>query len=893
MKTLSTLLIVSASSLLWGQAPVQVCIGDDTTACNGQAVEINHCQSASSSTGLVLNNSLQVNLGDDSFSGAIPLGFNFSFYGQTYSQVLIGSNGILSFDLSKANGICQWALAGVTLPNTSLTSAKNTAMLCYQDLNPSNPNSGPIRYQTVGQAPNRKFVVLYDGVTMFACTNSCAYISIILSEGTNQIEVHIGSKGSCPTWNNDLAIQGTQDNLGLMAHIPLGRNNAQWTAQQDGMRWTPLTSSNTSAYTVQPIPYLNVFTPSNNLVWKSTTGQSYPYNGGLLNVTLLPPGTSGYYLEGTSCGVSTGVVSDTTYITRTNFQVSASANDALCGSNNGTVIAQANSGYAPYTYSWSGQSSQSNVLMNVSPGTYTATITDATGCVASASATVGTAPAVVSIAKQDITCFGENNGSALATIVPAGNNVTYLWDDPQAQSTSQIGGLAPGTYTCTVQSDNGCSGQATVSITEPASINPQVQNIIDVDCHGKNNGAAEVSVSGGQAPLSYTWSGSNQTGAQANNLFAGNQHVTVTDANGCEEDVTFQLSEPDALSFAHVSPDTSVCKEDEIILSVSPQGGSSNYAVEWSLNGQIIHVGNTMPISNHGSSSVYEIELREACGSAPANEQIVVKTHTPIEINFASIQSNYCAPATIALENISSPLADVATTFVELGKQSFELNGDQELHAFIENHGWVSMEVMTRSVHGCVYQASLNNVVEVLKAPEARFIFPNNPVKTANTLARVMNYSKDAADYEWFAPDASPNYSTELTPSFSFPNEEGSYPVDLIVWAENGCSDTAYGDFLVNDGLLVWAPTAFTPDGNNINATWKLVVDGVVPGTFHVEIFDRWGSKVFETANPDEGWDGTDHGRPLPSGSYTWNARMEGIHQSGSINQQGNIMLLK
>ncbi|TAF87430.1 MAG: hypothetical protein EAZ48_03590 [Flavobacteriia bacterium] len=89
------------------QGPVTLCLGQDATVCPGQAVIINNCNTGTTpgtAAGLYLNAPTNVQLSDDSWSGSVAIGFPFSFYGNTYSQCVIGSNGIVSFNLSNAGG---------------------------------------------------------------------------------------------------------------------------------------------------------------------------------------------------------------------------------------------------------------------------------------------------------------------------------------------------------------------------------------------------------------------------------------------------------------------------------------------------------------------------------------------------------------------------------------------------------------------------------------------------------------------------------------------------------------------------------------------------------------------------------------------------------------------
>ena len=199
-----------------------ICLGDDVTVCGGSLV-IEDCSSSGSNItgGINLNSPTVIpTLSDDSFSGPVPIGFNFVFYGNSFNQCTIGSNGIISFNMANANGYCPWALGGVgTLPSAGTAVTLNAIMPAYQDMNPSagvSPN-GNIQYQTIGTAPNRKLVILYREIGAFSCgISECNYIGIILYETSNDIEVHIGKKTVCGTWNGGLAIQGIQN------------SNAEW-----------------------------------------------------------------------------------------------------------------------------------------------------------------------------------------------------------------------------------------------------------------------------------------------------------------------------------------------------------------------------------------------------------------------------------------------------------------------------------------------------------------------------------------------------------------------------------------------------------------------------------------------------------------------------------------
>ena len=65
----------------------------------------------------------------------------------------------------------------------------------------------------------------------------------------------------------------------------------------------------------------------------------------------------------------------------------------------------------------------------------------------------------------------------------------------------------------------------------------------------------------------------------------------------------------------------------------------------------------------------------------------------------------------------------------------------------------------------------------------------------------------------------------------------------------------------------VYIPDAFTPwDNNGINDTFRVTTANLK--LFKMEIYNRWGAKVFETSDPKEGWNGKYDGEPAPAGAY-------------------------
>jgi len=196
----------------------------------------------------------QVFLGDDVHSGVVPIGFDFCYFGADYNQCVISSNNYITFDLFKAFAWSPWAT--VPVPTTTPIEVMNSVLSPWQDVNPG--VGGAIYYQTIGSAPNRRFVVSFENVPMFSCTGILYNSQIILREGSNCFETHIADKVFCPTWNNGNSVHGIHDGTGLAANIYPGRNNTAWNATAEGTLWTPdcapcMTASSPTCY-VSPLP---------------------------------------------------------------------------------------------------------------------------------------------------------------------------------------------------------------------------------------------------------------------------------------------------------------------------------------------------------------------------------------------------------------------------------------------------------------------------------------------------------------------------------------------------------------------------------------------------------------------------------------------------------------
>jgi gliding motility-associated-like protein len=877
-----------------GFSQVQICLGTDTTVCQGQQVQITNCNSPSG--GLFMNAPSTVSLSDDSWSPAVSMGFTFNFYGTNYTQCVIGSNGIVSFNISNAGGYCPWSLNGTPLPTPSVTGALNSAMVSYQDLNPANSNSGPVQYQTIGTAPNRKFVVLYNGVTMFSCTNSCAYIGYIFYESTNVIEMFIGEKGSCSSWNGGLAIQGTENSPGSVAHITPGRNNTVWTASQDGRRWTPTAPNNTNNYTITQIPYVNINAPGGNMQWQNTLGQTFPYNNGVLNINVVPPGTTGYFLTGTSCGVSVGAISDTSFITRVSVNANATATTDYCSGGSGTATANPLQGSAPFQYLWSPGGQTTQTAVNLVAGSYQVLVTDDNGCTKTVNVTVPNSGATYSGSTTQVSCPGGSDGTAYAEMTPVLGTVSYNWYDAGGQTTQTATGLSAGIYHCIVSSSVGCVDTVEVTVTEIPAMVSQIMTQQNVSCNSGSDGVIAVSVTGGTSPYTYSWSTASTNSPLNSSLPAGTHTVTITDGNNCVISTTATIGEPTALSITSLTSDQIICPENSTTLTVQGAGGSSAYTYTWTENGAVIGTGSSIVVDPANSGTVYCVTLSEACGSPVADSCLTITFPTTIVPSFVPDIDWACQPGRFTFTNNSNNAGEIETVLVEFGDGQQEvIQGDSSFTHDYANPQAYTMNVVVTSIYGCVYSANFPGIVNVIAKPEADFNISSNPTTIFETTVIMQDKSTaGVVSWKWSSPGSVPTTSTQENPSFDFPDGiVANYPIQLIVETPEGCVDTVNKILVVNSDILFFAPNAFTPDGDEYNQTWNFSVNGVDEFNFELLIFNRWGELIWETHDINSEWDGTYHGRIVPAGAYTWVARVKDVYTDKKKEFNGTIQVLE
>ncbi len=301
-----------------------------------------------------------------------------------------------------------------------------------------------------------------------------------------------------------------------------------------------------------------------------------------LSATGLPAGT--YTVTVTDSIGCTNTASATVTGPAVPLVPTASTTPVACFGGNGTATVTPAGGALPYSYSWSSGAATATAT-GLAAGTYTATVTDAAGCVRTAPATVvGPAtPLSVSTAPSSINCAG-STGTATATPVGGTGPYAFSWSTVPVQTGATAAGLLPGTYTVTVTDAAGCTAVSTVTMAGPSTPVAAGGSATAAVCYGAP-GSATLTPLSGTGPFTYSWVGSTGTTATAA-LSAGIYTGIVTDVWGCADSVVLTISQPAQLFATAVNTTIPKCFYDPAGTATGAAlGGTPPYAYAWSTGG--------------------------------------------------------------------------------------------------------------------------------------------------------------------------------------------------------------------------------------------------------------------------------------------------------------------
>jgi hypothetical protein len=281
-----------------------------------------------------------------------------------------------------------------------------------------------------------------------------------------------------------------------------------------------------------------------------------------------------------------------------------------------------------YTYAWSTGANTPNIN-NLSPGTYTLTVSAGGTCTETAEFEVPDDPLEPNVnATATASTCELPNGSISLSVSGGQGPYTFLWST--GATTQNLNNIPAGAYAVTVTGANGCSRVENIDVDNtnpPFSINGNV--LANTTCIG-GNGSISTSVSP-PGNYTYTWS----TGANTpniNGLTAGTYTVTVSAGGACVESAEFEVPDEPNTPNIFANPTGSICELPNGSINLSVSGGVAPYAYLWSNGATSQNLFNI-------SSGSYTVTVTGANGCSSTEEVFVENENPPIDI-FANIQPN-------------------------------------------------------------------------------------------------------------------------------------------------------------------------------------------------------------------------------------------------------------
>ncbi|NVK63222.1 MAG: gliding motility-associated C-terminal domain-containing protein [Flavobacteriales bacterium] len=486
------------------------------------------------------------------------------------------------------------------------------------------------------------------------------------------------------------------------------------------------------------------------------------------------------------------------------------------------------------------------------------------------------------------TCNGDADGE-----IHVDNNlaVEYSFDGGTTwQADSFLLNVSAGSYSACSRTALGCVLCETVTIVDPA----QVLLTVSSDTTICENGTAQLSASAtGGTTWDFYWS--HTTDLNGNQSVSPLVNTTYTvyaqNENGCESlplDIDVSLHPP--LS-GTISIFDSICPGFSSDLSATASGGiGAPYTFTWSTGDVFTGNGVDQITVSPGASSDYTVTISDGCESTPVDLLTNVYV-APLPVPSVNVLNpNQCEPAQFQIVN-TTPNTLYSYWLVD-GNQQFV--NQNTIVTWDMYAGSYDLQLVITSTDGCVDSATFTDLLVVDPLPEANFGYSPNPVLMFNTEVNFTNLSYNGSTYEWFFEEGNPSFSTDENPTVMFPDGvDGEYDVTLITTSDLGCTDTITIPLVVLPEVLMYAPNAFTPDGDEHNQNWRIHIVGIDVYDFQLQLYDRWGELIWESRDPEEGWDGTFKGQPCQVGTYTWVVRAKDLLNDGQYVYNGHVTLLR
>jgi gliding motility-associated-like protein len=618
--------------------------------------------------------------------------------------------------------------------------------------------------------------------------------------------------------------------------------------------------------------------------------QSSVANVGSYTVTI-----SGTSLSGLSACTGTDVVQVQILPAPT---ITVAPTTAICVGNTATLSASATGSVTVSSYNWSPATTPTNsAVVTASPSSttiYTVTALSTIGsCASTATVTqiVNSLPSFT-IGGNNMVCTG---GSSTLTVAPQSTvAATYTWTGGGLNtSTTSIVVTPTATTVYTVNATattTGCHSApqtttVTVNLLPTVTVTPTNTTV----CSG-NPALLTAGGSGATPVTSYTWGSTSTTyTANANALVdfpATTTIYTVTgqSAFGCYATNVASATITVNTVTVTASSNSPVCKGKPIDLTANTNGTSYT----WTASNGYTSTGIKDPTisSSTYSNNVEVYTVIVSSGTCNASSSITVIVDNPV-INVSS-NATVCPNQMTTLTASST----VGTNYDWLPTAA--ISGSTNVATVNANPASTTVYTVTGTdAAGCPASKTVTVTVDSIAAN----MTASPEMGDAPLDVNFINTSVNANSYVWNFGNGSSNFTTSNlsdTAKTIYPTV-GTYTATLTVSGTTGgltCQDQITVLIVVTEHYSLVVPNIFTPNGDGINDNFMVKSEGV--STFSMEIFDRWGLKMFSTTSVTGEWDGKNMGgNAVPADTYFYIVNATSSKTGASQSYKGSLSLIR
>jgi gliding motility-associated-like protein len=420
---------------------------------------------------------------------------------------------------------------------------------------------------------------------------------------------------------------------------------------------------------------------------------------------------------------------------------------------------------------------------------------------------------------------------------------------------------------------------ATITISEPSAI---VRLLAPVSCIGASDGRATIEVLTGKAPFRFAWS-NNATTQSVNNLGVGTYQVVITDSVGCQAaPLNVVFDQPDSLRAQltlsqYKGFNISCFGAQDGSIAVNMSKGKAPFVYTWSNGATAQKIDNL-------SAGTYQVIVTDSagCRTSPANARLI----QPDSLGFQfTLDTAVCPGQENQLRLMSITGAGGPFAYALDGNNFTAFNGPLTISKIASGNHTLRL----RDGNACIAEKTVrvpNSSDLNLELGPSLSIFAGDSV----LIRPQLNFSPVSVSWQ-----PSSGFQT-LDSAAIIARPTTTTVFQLTVRSANGCVLRDNLTVLVEKRLRIYAPNAFSPNGDNQNDYFTLYYAQEVEKINVLRIFDRWGNQVFAAENlsntPESGWDGLINGEKASVGVYVFVA--EALLRTGKTEiVRGSLTLLR